>query len=228
MTTTPKPVVDVDATPTYPGGATERTGTVRLKLAALGVDTRAAEFPARFVEFCEQNELYQMEVNAAGDLLILPMTGFAGNRQQTYLNYFVTHWQLSNGGVSASQSSRFQLPTGDIVGPDAAWLTQEHYDAQTSLQRETVIQGAPAFVAEIRSRTDNLRPLQAKMALWMENGARLGWLIDSRNRQVHVYRAGQVEPEVLDNPETLNGEDILPGFTFPVRQYIFDLAIRSE
>ena len=84
--------------------------------------------------------------------------------------------------------------------------------------------GAPDFVVEIRSRRDNLRPLQRKMQIWMDGGARLGWLIDPRNRRVFIYRAGQAEPEVLENPETLDGEDVLPGFSFAVRQYIFDLA----
>ncbi len=223
MTTKPKPTTSA-AAPTPDGmDMAEPLGTIRLKLASLGIDHRADDFPTRFIEFCEQNDLYQMEVNAAGELLILPMTGFRGNRQETYLNYFVTHWQLPNGGIGASQSSRFHLPSGDIRGPGAAWLTQEHYDVQTSLQQETVIEGAPAFVVEIRSRTDNLRPLQNKMQLWMAGGSRLGWLIDTRNRRVYVYRAGQPEPQLLEDPETLDGEDVLPGFVFPVRQYIFDL-----
>ena len=201
----------------------EPKGTIRLKLASLGIDHRAADFPVRFIEFCEQNNLYEMEVNAEGELLILPMTGFRGNQRETNLNGVLFNWRLANGGVQASQTSRFHLPSGEIRGPDAAWLAQEHYDAQTELQRETVIEGAPAFVVEIRSRTDNLRPLQNKMALWMAGGVRLGWLIDTRNRRVFIYRAGRDEPEILDDPETLDGEDVLPGFTFPARQYVFDL-----
>jgi hypothetical protein len=117
MTTKPKPTTSA-AAPTPDGIETaEPLGTIRLKLAPLGIDHRADDFPTRFIEFCEQNDLYEMEVNAAGELLILPMTGFRGNRQETYLNYFVTHWQLPNGGIGASQSSRFHLPSGDIRGP---------------------------------------------------------------------------------------------------------------
>ena len=220
MTTAPKPTV---ASTSAGVSAAEPAGTVRLDLSALGIDHRAADFPARFIEFCEQNNLYEMEVNAAGELLILPMTGYRGSRQETYASYFLAGWQLANGGVASSQSSRFHLPSGEIRGPDAAWITQERYDAQTPLQRETVIEGAPDFLVEIRSRTDSLRPLQNKMALWMEGGARLGWLIDARNRQVYIYRAGQAGPQLLNDPETLDGEDVLPGFSFPVRQYIFDL-----
>lgn len=220
MTTAPKPTV---ASPPAGVPVAEPAGTIRLDLSALGIDHRAADFPARFIEFCERNNLYEMEVNAAGELLILPMTGFRGNRQESYTNYFVIGWQLANGGVASSQSSRFHLPSGEIRGPDAAWMTQERYDVQTPLQRETVIEGAPDFVVEIRSRTDALRPLQNKMALWMEGGTRLGWLIDARNRRAYIYRVGQPQPELLNDPETLDGEDVLPGFSFPVRQYIFDL-----
>ncbi len=220
MTTKPQPVADAL---TASAEESERTGAICLRLDSLGIDHRAADFPTRFIEFCEQNDLYEMEVNADGELIILPMTGFRGNRQETNLSYFLTGWRIANGGVNASQSSRFHLPSGEIRGPDAAWMTQERYDAQTPEQRQTVIEGAPDFVVEIRSRTDNLSPLQRKMDLWIAGGVRLGWLIDTRNRQVHIYRAGQAAPEVLDDPETLDGGDVLAGFSFPVRQYVFDL-----
>lgn len=87
-----------------------------------------------------------------------------------------------------------------------------------------MIVGAPDFVVEIRSISDNLRPLQRKMQIWMDGGARLGWLIDPRSRRVFVYRSGHPEPEILENPETVDGEGVLPGFSFAVRQHIFDLA----
>ena len=201
----------------------ERSGSVVLSLDALGIDFHAADFPAQFIEFCEANDDYEMEVNEAGDLVILPMTGFRGNRREHYLNIFVGHWEIVNGGVSVSQSSRFRLAGGAIRGPDAAWITQERYDAATEEERETVFPGAPDFVIEIRSRSDNLAPLQRKMRLWMDGGARLGWLIDPPNRSVYVYRTGQAEPELLEDPETLDGEDVLAGFSFSVRQYVFDM-----
>ena len=228
MTTAPKPIA-APAPPAPDDAATaEPAGTIRLKLAALGIDHRAPDFPARFIEFCEQNDLYEMEVNAAGELLILPMTGYRGNKQENYMNHFLVGWELANGGSASSQTVRFRLPSGEIRGPDAAWITQERFEALTEDEWNRIVDGAPDFVVEIRSRTDALRPLQDKMTLWMEGGARLGWLIDARDRQVYVYRAGQTEPEVLDNPEALDGEDVLPGFVFPVRQYIFDLAGPEE
>ena len=220
MTTAPKPTV---ASTTAGASVAEPVGTIRLDLSALGIDHRTADFPAQFIEFCERNNLYEMEVNAAGELLILPMTGFRGNQEENFVNYFVTDWRLANGGASSSQTSRFRLPSGELRGPDAAWITQERLDALTEDEWNRVVEGAPDFVVEIRSRTDDLLPLQNKMDLWLTGGARLGWLIDSANRRVYIYRLGQPEPEVLEDPETLSGEDVMPGFSFPVRQYIFDL-----
>ena len=222
MTTRPKePQARSDARDD--GAEAERAGSVLLRLESLGIDLHAADFPSRFIEFCEANDDYEMEVNEAGDLVILPMVGFRGNRREHYLNVFMGNWEIANGGVSASQTSRFRLATGAIRGPDAAWISQERYDTATEQERETVFPGAPDFVVEIRSRTDNLAPLQRKMRLWMDGGARLGWLIDPTTRRVYVYRAGRPEPELLEDPETLDGEDVLPSFSFNVRQYIFDM-----
>ena len=223
MTTVPKSPAARESSASATEPSAEPAGSIVLRLDALGLDFRAADFPTRFIEFCEANDDYEMEVNEAGDLVILPMTGFRGNRRENYLNAFMCIWEMANGGVSASQSSRFRLATGAIRGPDAAWITQERYDAATEEERETVFPGAPDFVVEIRSRTDNLAPIQRKMQLWMSGGARLGWLIDPPNRRVYIYRAGQPEPELLEDPETLDGEDVLPGFSFGVRQYIFDM-----
>ena len=164
-----------------------------------------------------------MEVNDAGELVILPMVGFKGSQRETQGIIELGIWTRENGGISTSASARFRLPSGAIRGPDAAWVAQERYDAASDEERETVFPGAPDFVVEIRSRSDNLRPLQRKMRLWMDGGARLGWLIDPQNRRVYIYRAGQAEPERRENPETLDGEDVLPGFLFAVRRYIFDL-----
>ena len=135
------------------------------------------------------------------------------------------NWAYGRAKTAASacrQTAVFVCPPARCAAP-AAWIAQERYDAATDAERDTVFPGAPDFVLEIRSRSDNLRPLQRKMRLWMDAGARLGWLIDPYNRRVYIYRTGQPEPETLENPATLDGEDVLPGFVFAVRRYIFDL-----
>ena len=108
MTTTPKPLAAPVSPAPDAAEIAEPAGTIRLKLAALGIDHRAPDFPARFIEFCEQNDRYEMEVNAAGELLILPMTGFRGNQEESYFaNYFLIGMaSLPTAAASASQTSQ--------------------------------------------------------------------------------------------------------------------------
>ena len=141
---------------------------------------------------------------------------------------FLGNWEIEHGGSASSQTVRFRLPSGEILGPDAAWITQERFDALTADQWNRIVEGAPDFVVEIGSGTDDLAPLLDKMRRWVQGGAILGWLIDARNRRVYRFRIGQPDPQLLNDPETLDGEDVLPGFSFPVRQYIFDLAGPAE
>jgi Uma2 family endonuclease len=66
-------------------------------------------------------------------------------------------------------------------------------------------------VIDLRSTSDLLSGLQAKMQEYIENGAILGWLIDRKQRTVHVYRPSQA-PVVLQQPEIVSGEPELPEF----------------
>lgn len=73
------------------------------------------------------------------------------------------------------------------------------------------------FVIELRSPSDFLGDVQDKMTEYIENGVRLGWLIDPLEQKVHIYRAGS-DTEILDNPEKISGEDILKEFQLNVRE----------
>ena len=96
--------------------------------------------------------------------------------------------------------------------PDAAWILKERYFALSEIERtERFARIAPDFVIELRSKSDGLPILQKKMREYIENGVRLGWLIDPYKKRVHVYR-GDKTIEVLDNPLVVSGEDVLRGF----------------
>ncbi len=81
----------------------------------------------------------------------------------------------------------------------------------TRKQRKKFGPVCPFFLIEVKSPSDSLKKLQAKMEEYIANGCRLGWLIDPEKKRVHIYRPG-VEAEVLDNPQTVNGDPELPGF----------------
>ncbi len=105
----------------------------------------------------------------------------------------------------------FILPNGAERSPDAAWVLQCKWDALTLEEQEIFPPLCPDFAIELRSKTDNMEPLRKKMREYIANGLRLGWLIDTKNRKVEIYRPNQ-PVEVLDNPISLSGEDVLPGF----------------
>ena len=205
-----------------PDLASPLVGELRLNLSALGINHLAPDFGERFCRMTCDNELWQFEYSAQGELIIMPMPGEQSARDEIETGAELYIWRRDHGGMSYGASIGFRLPSGAIRAPDAAWITQERHDNLTPSEHRGVINGTPDFVVEIRSRTDRLPPFLAKMAEWMAAGARLGWGIDPRQRRAYIYRPHQDEPEILDNPETLDGENILPGFAFPVRRLIFD------
>jgi Uma2 family endonuclease len=88
----------------------------------------------------------------------------------------------------------------------------ERWNALSPEQQQRFAPICPDFVIELRSPSDNLKPLQEKMEEYMrEPGTQLGWLIDRKHRQVYIYRPGQAA-ECLDNPPSVSGDPVLPGF----------------
>ncbi len=114
-------------------------------------------------------------------------------------------------GKSFDSSTGFQLPNGANRSPDASWISIERWDALTSTEQERFVPLCPDFVMELRSASDALAPLQAKLQEYLENGVQLGWLIDPQQQVVEIYRPSQAV-EVLQTPIQLSGESVLPGF----------------
>ena len=227
-TVKPEPTLATPADDPEPAANWPLAGELRLDLTALGVDHLAPDFGERLCQLSADNPPWQFEYSAAGELIIMPPPGSESSREEADAIGELYIWRRLNGGMSYPSSVGFQLPNGAQRIPDAAWITQERYDNLTPAEHRGTINGAPDFVVEVRSRSDRLPPFLAKMREWMEGGATLGWGIDSRQRRAHVYRAGQAEPEILENPETLSGEDLLPGFVFEVRRLIFDRITQEE
>ena len=195
-------------------------GQLRLNLSALGVDPSAPDFGKRLSRLAVDNEPYGFEISAKGELIVMPPPGPDGNLDERDVNDSLSDWRRNNTGENYTQTALFRLQGGGRRMPDAAWITQERYDNLTPHERSVEIIGAPDFVVEVRSRTDNLADGLAKMQEWLDGGARLGWYIDPYETRTYTFRPGQ-PVEILDNPETLSGEDVLPGFVFEVRRLIF-------
>ncbi len=195
-------------------------GRLRLNLSALGVDPDAPDLGERLCRLSQDNEPYDFEVSAQGELIVMVPSGWESNIGEKGINAPLFFWCMDNDGFDVSQTVMFRLPSGARYMPDAAWITQERYEQLLAEEYQSAIEGAPDFVVEVRSRTDNLAEGLSKMQEWMDGGSRLGWYLDPYNIRAYIFRHGQAV-EVLDNPETLSGEDVLPGFVFEVRRLIF-------
>lgn len=165
-----------------------------------------------FFQLCQRNSDVRFERTASGELIVMSPVGGEGGKREADLTFELVSWnRQSDLGVVFSPSSGFKLPNGADRSPDAAWVEQSRWEALTPEQRRRFPPIAPDFVIELRSETDSLPTLQAKMQEYIDNGVRLGWLINPQDKQVEVYRPDQ-PIEILANPSSLSGEAVLPGF----------------
>jgi Uma2 family endonuclease len=163
-------------------------------------------------ELCQINELIRFERNADGSLLLKPLLGGIISSINTGLTAQLANWnELKSEGVFFGSNVGFILPNGAMRSPSAAWVKLERWNNLTDEQKEKFPPLCPDFVIELLSESDNLQFTQEKMREYIDNGVRLGFLINRKSRQVEIYRPGQ-EVEFLESPTTVSGEEVLNGF----------------
>ena len=171
-----------------------------------------------FERFCYANKDMRIELTKEGDLIVMPPTGGETGIRNFSLNGPFGVWAEKDGtGYGFDSSTLFTLPNGAKRSPDLSWIKKERWESLTKKERKKFSPICPDFVVELRSDTDSLKTLQAKMEEYIENGAQLGWLIDLIKKKVYVYRPNR-ETEELDNPQTVSGEPLLKGFTLNVQK----------
>jgi Uma2 family endonuclease len=171
----------------------------------------------QFYKLCRSNPDVKFERNAMGELIIMPPTGGETGNRNSALNAILWVWnEQEKSGVTFDSSTCFKLPLGSDRSPDASWIQLERWNNLTTEEKEKFPPICPDFVVEILSPSDSLKATQTKMEEYKKNGARLGWLINRKLRQVEIYRIGQ-EVEILDNPISLSGEDVLQGFVLNLK-----------
>lgn len=166
----------------------------------------------QFEEVCRKYRKLRLELTSTGELIVMPPTGSLTGLHNSNLTYQLEVWARQDlTGVCFGNTAGFILPNNAIRSPDASWMRRERWDSLSEEQKKRFAPICPDFVAELRSRTDRLPVLFDKMSEYIANGASLGWLIDPSTRRVYVYRPGE-EVVVLENPESVSGEPLLPGF----------------
>lgn len=172
----------------------------------------------QFFQLCQNNRDLRFERTKAGELIIMPPTGGETGRRNARITQRLLNWADADAtGIAFDSSTGFNLPNGGDRSPDASWVKRERWEALTPEQQETFAPLYPDFVVELRSPSDSLEKLREKMQEYMNNGVRLGWLINPKNKQVEIYRLNQ-DVEILENPSSLSGENVLPGFVLSLEQ----------
>lgn len=166
----------------------------------------------QFYHLCQANETWKLELNAKGELLIMPPVGGKSGKWEADLIMKVGIWnEQSQLGEVFSSSTIFRLPQGGNRSPDVAWIKRERWEALAEEDRVKFPPLCPDFIIELRSQSDSLSSLQEKMQEYLNSGLRLGWLIDPHRQQVEIYRPNRVV-EIVNLPACLSGEDVLPEF----------------
>ncbi len=171
-----------------------------------------------FATFCEHNREVRIERRRTGELeLMSPTKGYTGNHEAEVVMQLGNWTRRDGSGVFFGSSAGFTLPNRAMRSPDASWVLKSRLALMTPEDENRFMPICPDFVVEVRSITDRLRVFQDKMDEYIENGARLGILIDPLEKRVHVYRPG-ASVQIYDNPETVSADPELPGFVLNIRE----------
>ncbi len=174
----------------------------------------------QFYELCQSNPDVKFERNAKGELIIMSPTGGLTGKYNADIVTDLNLWNRQKKlGIVFDSSTGFKLPNGADRSPDAAWISLKRWNQLSLKQQEKFVPLCPDFVIELRSSSDSLKTLQDKMDEYRNNRTLLGWLINRKDKQVEIYRQGQPK-EVLNQPSSLSGEDILPDFVLNL-EYIW-------
>jgi Uma2 family endonuclease len=172
----------------------------------------------QFFQLCQNNRDLRFERTATGELIIMPPTGSETSDRNAEITYQLRTWSRQNKlGKSFDSSGGFKLLSGAERSPDASWVKIERWNALTQAEKERFAPLCPDFVVELMSPSDSIEKTRAKMREYMDNGARLGWLINRQQQQVEIYRPHR-KVEILLSPQTLSGEDVLPGFVLDLAE----------
>jgi Uma2 family endonuclease len=170
-----------------------------------------------FTAFCSEHPDLNFEMSAEGELIVMAPTHSDSGARSLDVGAQLAIWaKKDRRGIACDSSTGFVLPNGARRSPDASWTLKTRVQQLGAAKRKSFWHLCPDFVIELKSDSDRLKSLQAKMREYLEQGAQLGWLIDPENKTVEVYRPdGKVDRR--SDLDKLEGEG-------PVTSFVLDLT----
>jgi Uma2 family endonuclease len=189
----------------------------------MSLELTAAQLPFRFrpeqpmsdeelLSFCAVNDFMRVEREANGEILVMTPANSKTSKMNIRIARLLDEWAEADGrGFAFDSSGGFTLPDTSMRNPDAAWIERSRWEGLTNSQQSSFAPVCPDFVIELRSPADRLALVEAKMEMWIANGAEVAWLIDPERKVVAIYRPGD-SPEVLHDPTSVQGTGPVAGF----------------
>lgn len=172
----------------------------------------------QFFEFCQVNRDLRIERTEQGEMIVMAPAGGDSSGKNAELTRQLANWAKQNGtGKCFDSSCGYILPNSAVRSPDASWISHARLKTLTAEQRRKFMPLCPEFVIELRSPSDRLADVQAKMQEYVNNGVRLGLLLDPDVKRVYLYQPNQ-PVEILDQCETISCDSVLPGFELIVKE----------
>jgi Uma2 family endonuclease len=170
-----------------------------------------------FERMCAQASLGFLERSKEGTITVnAPAGGMTSDANAEITRQLRNWWLFHRIGRTFDSNAGFFLPDGSMLSPDAAYATAAQLQGLTRADLVRFPRFAPAFIIELRSESDRLAEVQAKMETWIANGAELAWLIDPDAKQVHVYAQGNA-PRV-ESGSTVAGSGPVDGFVLDLQE----------
>jgi Uma2 family endonuclease len=167
-----------------------------------------------FFDFCQANGDLQIERTAKREIIVMsPAGGYSSFRSGEVFSQLKPWADRDGSGLAFDCSIGFRLPTGGMRSPDAAWVKRSRLEELTQAEKEKFIPLCPDFLIEVASPSDRLSDLLEKMDEYQQSGLPLGWLILPKKKQVGAYTSAAAAALVLESPERVNADPVLPNFT---------------
>ena len=180
--------------------------------------------PEQFEQLAAAEQLARLELTKDGELIVMSPTGGTAGGKNFNLYLDLGNWNRQTKlGKAFDSSTIFALPNGARKSPDVSWVELKKWNRLTQAQQDGFPPIAPDFVIELVSPSDltnqRYEDLQTKMKEYLDNGVKLGWLIEPSAKTVEIYRPNK-PVEILNNPQALSGENILPGFVLDLSEIL--------